>query len=116
MNPCELKLSNDLATLNAELKALKELMTDRHERYTERDVSNKERVAAAFAAAEKASEKTESALKEYKIGANEWRDTVKDLIATNVGSGKGMREIWGWIVAAIMLGATLFNIFWSHIK
>ena len=47
----------------------------------ERDRANKESVKAAFNAAEKASEKTEAALKEYKLGANEWRDTVKDLIA-----------------------------------
>ncbi len=46
----------------------------------ERDKANKEAIKAAFMASEKASEKTELALKEYKIGADEWRDTVRDLI------------------------------------
>jgi len=67
--------------LQAEFRAFKDLMAERDRRYEERDVANKEAIRAAFASAEKASEKTESSLKEYKIGANEWRDTVKDLIA-----------------------------------
>jgi len=63
----------------------------------------------AFAAAEKASAKTEEALTEYKKGANEWRDTVKDLIAslrealtTGQAKGAGMEKLWGWIIAVIM--------------
>lgn len=41
----------------------------------------KEAVRAALASGEKASEKTEIALKEYKTASNEWRDTVKDLVS-----------------------------------
>lgn len=36
--------------------------------------------AAAFASAERAAAEFKEALGEYKRGANEWRDTVKDLI------------------------------------
>lgn len=71
-----------LRELSAEFDGFKDLMKERHDRYTERDQANKESVRKAFEAAEKAAEKTEYALKEYKIGANEWRDTVKDLIAS----------------------------------
>jgi len=71
----------DFHSLQAEFRAFKELMAERDRRYEERDTANKDAIRAAFASAEKASEKTESALREYKIGANEWRDTVKDLIA-----------------------------------
>ena len=81
MSPCELKLSNQLHALKAEFEAFKALMDERKERLDERDEANKRAIEAAFNSAEKAAEKTESALKEYKVGANEWRDTVKDLIA-----------------------------------
>lgn len=71
-----------LRELSAEFDGFRELMNERDCRYTERDLANKESVRKAFDAAEKLSERTEAALKEYKIGANEWRDTVKDLIAS----------------------------------
>jgi hypothetical protein len=109
MNDCERKISNDLHSLVAEFKAFRELMNERDRLYTERDSGNKERVAMAFATAEKLALKTEEALSEYKAGANEWRDTVKDLIAslrealsTRDATGVGMEKLWGWIVAAIM--------------
>jgi len=109
MNDCERKLSNDLHALIAEFRAFRELMDERDRRYTERDAGNKERVALAFSEAEKASVKTEEALTEYKKGANEWRDTVKDLIAslrealtTGQAKGAGMKELWGWLAAGLM--------------
>jgi len=69
-----------IEVLAAKLCAFETLMNERDRRYEERDKANKEAVRSALAAAEKAAEKTESALKEYKIGSNEWRDTVKDLV------------------------------------
>jgi len=109
MNDCERKLSTDLATLTAEVRALRELANERDRLYSERDSGNKERVAMAFATAEKLALKTEEALSEYKAGANEWRDTVKDLIAslrealtTGQAKGAGMEQLWGWLVAAFM--------------
>jgi hypothetical protein len=38
-------------------------------------------VQAAQTATERAAAKTDDALREYKVGANEWRDTVKDIVA-----------------------------------
>ena len=70
-----------LSALSAQITSLDKLNEERDRRYEERDRSNKEAVRAALMSAEKASEKTESALKEYKIASNEWRDTVKDLVS-----------------------------------
>lgn len=78
--------------MHSEIKALRDIVDERHDLYKERAESQKlavvdalaaakEAVRAALAAAEKAAGKTEEALTEYKRGANEWRDTVKDLIA-----------------------------------
>ncbi len=44
------------------------------------DASNKA-VATAMTSAEKVIDKNEVALKEYKVGANEWRSTVQDLVS-----------------------------------
>lgn len=113
MNPCEIKISNELHALKAEFNAYKELMNERHARYEERDLANKSRVADAFAAAEKAGTKTDEALSEYKVGANEWRRTVQDLISSGAGRGMGMKELAGWITSGIMLGALLYSTFWG---
>jgi hypothetical protein len=100
------------AAHNEALRAAEEkFQAERDRRYEERDVANKAAVMAALASAERMAEKTEAALKEYKVGANEWRDTVKDLISGMQGGSKGMRDMWGWIIAAAMAGAVLFNIF-----
>jgi Flp pilus assembly protein TadB len=118
MNDCERKLSNDLATLTAEVKALRELANERDRLYSERDSGNKERVAMAFATAEKLALKTEEALAEYKAGANEWRDTVKDLIASlrealssRAATGIGMEKLWGWIAAAFIAVITVVGLY-----
>ncbi len=77
---------------------------ERDQRYQERDVANKMAVRAALDAADKASEKTEMALKEYKIGANEWRSTVQDVLARGQGKDTGGTESRGqiaWVVAII---------------
>jgi uncharacterized protein YhaN len=73
-----------IEVLAAEVHAFVTLMDERDRRYEERDRANKEAVRSALAAAEKAAEKTESALREYKVGSNEWRDTVTDLVSRMV--------------------------------
>lgn len=40
---------------------------------------------------------------------------IRDHMASQVASGKGMRDMWGWIIAAVMTGVYLFNNFGSHI-
>jgi hypothetical protein len=122
-----------LSTLEAKLDGLRELvttkfeyieslMTERDQRYSERDVAAKEAVRAALAASEKASDKTERALQEYKIGANEWRDTVKDLIAglresrqEHAGESIGAKALWGYIVGAAGFAAIIVTLlrFWK---
>jgi hypothetical protein len=73
-----------IEVLDAKVAAFETLMDERDRRYEERDRANKEAVRSALAAAEKAAEKTEAALREYKVGSNEWRDTVTDLVSRMV--------------------------------
>ena len=79
------ELSSRLAGLEnvitAKIDGFRDVMEERDRRYQERDQANKDAVRSALTAAEKASDTTAQALSEYKKGANEWRDTVKDLIA-----------------------------------
>lgn len=82
---------------------------ERDRRYSERFEANKAALAVALSTATKADEKTEQALKEYKTGANEWRDTVKDIIALQQGGSKGMRDVWGWVMAAAVVGSALWD-------
>lgn len=91
-------------------KAEAKFQSERDRRWKERDKANKAAVRAALNAAEKASEKTELALKEYKAGANEWRDTVKDLIAHQTGESQGMSSLWGLGIGAAALMASLIAI------
>lgn len=94
--------------LKATLDGLRELMKERHERYAERDEATKDRAAV-----------TEAALKEYKIGANEWRDTVKDLIGNlresrsqSTGHAAGVSATTAMIfaVAGLLIGFIPFLI------
>jgi len=100
----------------------------------ERDRANKEAIRAAFASAEKASEKTDQALKEYKSSSNEWRATLNDIVArmitrvdfeahqklidskisdlresrsSNVGRDSGKSAIWAIVVVLIGWGLTI---------
>jgi hypothetical protein len=34
---------------------------------------------------------------------------------TGRGESIGMRDMWGWIIGAAMVGAALFNLFGSHV-
>jgi K+/H+ antiporter YhaU regulatory subunit KhtT len=79
--------------LEAKIDALCEKIDERDKHYYEREVSSKEAIKAAFNASERAAEKTETALKEYKISSNEWRDTVKDLVSKMITRPDVEREL-----------------------
>lgn len=89
----------------------KKFQKERDRRYAAIDKANKATLAVALIEAAKAADKAEQALKEYKESANEWRKTVSDLISMQQGGSKGMRDMWGWLIASAIAGATLFNIF-----
>lgn len=96
---------------------LKAIMDERDARYTERDVSAKEAVRAALSVAKEAAIKTEEALTEYKAGANEWRDTVKDLIADlrekstgHTGESIGKHAMWGYLVGGAGLSLAVVSL------
>lgn len=56
-------------------------MDERDKRYRMLDKSRNRAIEAALASMTRMADMTALALKEYKVGANEWRDTVKDLVA-----------------------------------
>jgi len=79
--------------LENKIDSLCERIDDRDRNYHERDIANKEAIKVAFNNSERASEKTEQALKEYKIASNEWRDTVKDLVSKMITRPDVEREL-----------------------
>jgi hypothetical protein len=74
-----------------EFESRDKIEAEREKRYAQGEAANKEAVRAAFAAVEKVSAFNAESLAEYKKGANEWRDTVKDILSSTTG-GKGQRR------------------------
>lgn len=107
----EWTINNYVAHNEALRKAEEKFQAERDRRYTEIDKANTAAVVVAEARATKADEKIEQALKEYKESNNEWRKTVSDLIAMYQGGSKGMRDMGGWITAAIVTVITLWDKF-----
>lgn len=89
MNPCELKLSNELHSLIAEFRAFRELMFERDIRYMGMFASGDKAVSAAlaaqkeltngaFASSEKAIVKAEEAQKSYNASHNDLARKMDD--------------------------------------
>lgn len=88
-------------------------------------------VNAALAASEKAVSVAETNAEKWRDNANEWRGAMsdrevkfvthteftllKERLDRSEGSTRGMRDMWGWVAAAIMLSAAVFNTFWKHV-
>ncbi len=51
-----------------------------------------------------------------KAMQNEWRGTINDLLAAMRGSKTGIKEFFGWIVAAIMLIIAVLGVFIIKVK
>jgi len=77
----------------AKIDALCDKIDERDKHYHERDLAAKEAIKSAFNASERSSEKTEAALKEYKVASNEWHITVKDLVGKMITRDDVKREI-----------------------
>lgn len=112
MTPSDERISGwNLSAYIAHNEALREadrrIQRERDRRYKVVDKSNSAALRVALDNSTKADEKAEQNLKEYKQSANEWRSTVSDLIAGQQGGSKGMRDLWGWILAAAMFGFTI---------
>ena len=67
MNPCEVKISNDLAALQAEFKAYDAVMQERDQRYKDK-----------FDAQEKAVQVAQENTKAWQANSNEWRKAMDD--------------------------------------
>jgi len=96
-----------LAALEAQIKSERELRLALKELLDERNEANQAAIQAAFASAEKASEKTELALKEYKIGSNEWRSTVNDLVSRISSKGQTIHQGWIFLLGLASLAGTI---------
>jgi vacuolar-type H+-ATPase subunit H len=40
---------------------------------------------------------------------------IQTFVSQQTGGSRGMRDMWGWIVAAVLAGAALFNAFAPHV-
>jgi len=96
-----------LSKLEAELKAERELRLALRDLFDERDKANKEAIKAAFASAEKANDKTDQGLKEYKLASNEWRATVNDLVTRISAKGEGLHQGWAFLLGLVGLAGTI---------
>jgi hypothetical protein len=84
-------------------------------------------VNAALVAAEKAVLVAENNAQEWRKGANEWRQAMtdresrfvgnseftllKERLDISAGGSKGMRDLYGWLAAAVMLALAIFGVF-----
>jgi hypothetical protein len=87
-------------------------------------------VNAALAASEKAVLVAENNAEKWRANANEWRgamgdrernfamrsdlEALKERIDRTEGGSKGMKDLWGWIVAALTTGVLVTNFFLKH--
>lgn len=114
-------------TADLVLEHVRTMIDANDRRYMDRFESSEKAVNAALAASEKAVSVAETNAEKWRDNANEWRGAMTDREARFVshtefgllkerldraeGGGKGMRDLWGWIMAAIMLGIVIFNAF-----
>ncbi len=133
--PCtHSQLIGRVVAIEAGLIALKELLTERDERYKQRAMSQDEAVKSALETSEKAITKAESATERRFEGVNEFRQTLADQASTLMpraeynaqhkaleekvaasenrineiqtaqisllARGGGLKEAWGYIIAA----------------
>ncbi len=127
-----------LREVATELAGLRVLMDERHERYQERADAQKENIAAALAAADRAVVKAELATEKRFEGVNEFRATLADQQRTLIpraevevmvkaitekinaltaqvsdlnAERRGIRGGWGYAVGVAGLVLTLFSLF-----
>ncbi len=79
--------------IEEKINSLCNKIDERDRNYHERDLASKDAIKVAYNVVKEASHETALALKEYKISANEWRDTVKDLIARMITRPDVEREL-----------------------
>ena len=108
-----------LAVVEAHDKRYEDKFTGQDKAVNAALAAQEKAVNAALAAAEKAVSVAERNAEEWRKGANEWRgsmtdrernfvartefDALKERIDRSEGSGKGMKDLYGWIVAGVLL-------------
>ena len=132
------ELQTRLATLESGLQALRDVLTERDLRYTQRASAQDTAVAAALATSKEAVTKAEVATEKRLEVLNELREVVVDqsrdfsrksevqllidgmekrievlatLVSTREGHGGGVKEAIGWMVGAVGLGLAAISAF-----
>lgn len=114
--PAQTRMNDEIARLEtAHLKEMLALVELKNKQLRDADVNANEQrfkaqeqaVAFALQAAEKAVTKAELAAEKRFESVNEFRNQLKDQTGTFITRN----EMWGWLVALIMLAFTAFNSF-----
>jgi hypothetical protein len=110
------RVPDDIARLQVEhLKEMLALIEAKNKQLRDADISANEQrfkaqeqaVAFALQAAEKAVTKAELAAEKRFESVNEFRNQLKDQTGTFITRN----ELWGWLVALIMMGFAAYNAF-----
>lgn len=112
---------------DAQEKAVKDAFAASEKAVNAALAAQEKAVNAALAASEKAVSVAETNAEKWRDNANEWRGAMtdreskfvtfnefallKERLDRGEGSSRGMRDMWGWIIAAAMVGGMLFNLF-----
>lgn len=72
--------------------------------------AQKEAITKAEEAQKEAINKAEEANNKRFESTNEWRRTVSDMLAAIQGTGKGLNQGWGYLVAAVALVGSIITI------
>jgi Flp pilus assembly protein TadB len=124
--------------LASEFDGFKDLMTERDRRYEQRFEAMDEKTSLALTSSEKAVTKAETATEKRFDSVNEFRSTLSDQANTflpkgesnekfkayddrlkslearlnrSEGVGSGLKAMWGYVLAAIMLVIALISLF-----
>lgn len=97
------------------LKEMIELIEQKNKQLRDADIlandqrfkAQEQAVASALQAVEKGTTKTDTATEKRFDGVNEFRNQLKDQAGTFITRN----EMWGWLVALIMMGFAAFNAF-----
>jgi hypothetical protein len=120
-----LLLEHLMAVLEANDKRYQERFAAQEKAVKEALASQEKAVNAALAASEKAVAVAEENAQRWRNNANEWRSAMtdrekafakveevlnlKERLDSMSGSSKGMRDLWGWILAGLVAIYTFFK-------
>ena len=128
----ELVREHTLAILSANDQRYQERFAAQEKAVKDALAAQEKAVNAALAASEKAVSVAENNAEKWRANANEWRgamtdreqrfvsvtehNLLKERIDKHEGGSKGMRDLWGWIIAGVMGAVAIIGLLWGRIK